>query len=101
MGLDKTHRKYKALSLFSGAGGLNLGFHETGLIENGCCYEFNPVFSDTLRLNRNKLAESIEDNSGPVILQEDLGNNASLERVIQRWKGTDIVHGGPPCQSFS
>lgn len=89
---------YSAVSLFSGAGGLDIGFHNTGRVKSVACYEYDKIFSETLRLNRQRLA--VEGNS-PNIHQEDLSNEEVLLNLSSRYKGVDIVFGGPPCQSFS
>ena len=46
---------YSAVSLFSGAGGLDIGFHATGRVRSVACYEYDAIFSETLRLNRQRL----------------------------------------------
>jgi DNA (cytosine-5)-methyltransferase 1 len=93
-------RKLNALSLFSGAGGLDLGFHNTGAVQTLACYEFNELFSETLRLNRHKLSAD-PTMSLPAIHQEDLSKSETISRMASLYEGVDIVFGGPPCQSFS
>jgi DNA (cytosine-5)-methyltransferase 1 len=87
--------------LFSGAGGLDLGFHNTGLVDTLCCYEINEIFSETLRINRAKLTSDVESKNEPVIIQHDLLDSTVIDNAIKRWSDVDIVYGGPPCQSFS
>ena len=41
------------LSLFSGAGGLDIGFHQVGF-KIVACVEIEKVFSETLRINADK-----------------------------------------------
>jgi DNA (cytosine-5)-methyltransferase 1 len=89
-----------ALSLFSGAGGLDLGFHRSRLIRSLACYEYDDTFAETLRINLSKFGELSSDHV-PEICVEDLSDANVLERLIERWRGVDIVFGGPPCQSFS
>lgn len=91
---------FNAISLFSGAGGLDLGFHNTGLVRSSACYEVNQIFSDTLRANAHRLRVGSCE-SQPAIYQEDLSDEAVLDKVRARSTATDIVFGGPPCQSFS
>lgn len=46
-------KKYKVVSLFSGAMGLDLGMHGTGRFELSACVEMAPAFCDTIRANRD------------------------------------------------
>jgi DNA (cytosine-5)-methyltransferase 1 len=89
---------YSAVSLFSGAGGLDIGFHATGRVRSVACYEYDAIFSETLRLNRQRLEIN---GCSPVIHQEDLSDAEVLADLSSRYGGADIVFGGPPCQSFS
>lgn len=81
--------RYKAVDLFSGAGGLSLGFTQTGRVEIVAAAENNPnarktykrnlkvprLYSDVRTIDYTELLEAV----GPI----------------------DIVIGGPPCQGFS
>lgn len=84
-----------AVSFFSGAGGLDLGFEAGGFNHIGS-FEFNEVFCQTLRVNRplwNVFNEDINDHERVVsIMRQRLGVKPPFE---------GIFHGGPPCQSFS
>jgi len=93
-------KTFKAISLFSGAGGLDLGFHSTGMVTSLACYEVDPIFSETLRVNAHRLGAGSSDLQ-PTIYQEDLSDEAVLEQITARSNGVDIIFGGPPCQSFS
>lgn len=80
-------RELTAVSLFAGAGGMDLGFrnHFSIVASN----ELVPTFSETLRRNfpeTNVVNEDIRHLSG-----EDLSNGKEI----------DLVFGGPPCQPFS
>ena len=83
----------KVISLFSGAGGLDIGFEEAGF-QVAVCVEVDPACCDTLRTNRPGVAilnKSIVDVSGQEVLEAaglQVGEAA-------------LVIGGPPCQSFS
>ena len=88
------------IGFFSGAGGLETGFKFAGF-NHLASIEINKTFCDTLRQN-NKHWNIIgpPDNSGDVcnkeeiidILQNKIGIKSPFEGVL---------HGGPPCQSFS
>jgi DNA (cytosine-5)-methyltransferase 1 len=84
--------KLKAISLFSGVGGLDFGFEAAGF-ETAVALDLDPVACRTLRLNRR----------WPVI-QGDLGSVSSEEllRAARLRPGeADTLIGGPPCQPFS
>lgn len=78
------------LSLFSGGGGLDLGFDRAGF-SHAASYELIPICGKTLLKNRpNWLSYS-----GP-----DSGDVTKVDWNM--YKGSvDIIHGGPPCQPFS
>jgi DNA (cytosine-5)-methyltransferase 1 len=87
-------KKIKTLSLFSGAGGLDIGFHSAGFDILGCV-EIEPAY-----------AKSLERNKGPGRLFgpklnvhcEDIRNFDPTPYV---GIGIECVIGGPPCQTFS
>lgn len=77
------------LSLFSGGGGLDLGFERAGF-DHTSNYELLDVCGETLRANR----PNWEVNSG-----SEAGDVTKAK--FSQYRGVDIVHGGPPCQPFS
>lgn len=84
---------HKVISLFSGAGGLDIGFENAGF-EIAVAVEIDPACCDTLHTNRPNIPlinKSVVDVSGQEIL-----NTANL-----KIGEADLVIGGPPCQSFS
>jgi DNA (cytosine-5)-methyltransferase 1 len=89
---------YSAISLFSGAGGLDLGFHNTGRVKSLACYEHDEIFSETLHLNLHRLEV---DGQRPNIHRQDLSSAEVILEIERKYGGADIVFGGPPCQSFS
>lgn len=72
------------LSLFSGAGGLDLGFERAGA-EVLACVDNDPESCKTLRYNRPEWN----------VVEADIRNYAP------DFDSVDIVIGGPPCQGFS
>src|SRR5688572_10766487 len=80
------------ISLFTAAGGLDLGFEAAGF-KTRVAVEIDPTCCDTLRLNRR----------WPVI--EDDVRRVSSKRLLQvaglRPGEADVLIGGPPCQPFS
>lgn len=77
--------KYKVVSLFSGAGGLDLGFHDVGF-DIVWANEFDKSITPTLRFN--------------------FPNTIVDDRSLAKVPSEQIPHaigviGGPPCQSWS
>ncbi len=88
--LSKTGRRYSLIDLFSGAGGLTLGF--TGAFG----HVFEPVWANDLDQSS---AETYERNFGTHCVNEDiLKVTAHRSDEIPE---ADVVIGGPPCQGFS
>ena len=76
-----------AVSLFTGAGGMDIGFEHEG-VRILCANELNRDACDTcaanhpeVRLIRGDLAEHMDE--------------------LKQYRGGDLVFGGPPCQGFS
>jgi DNA (cytosine-5)-methyltransferase 1 len=83
-------RPIRTLSLFSGGGGLDIGFHDAGfeIVE---CVETEKAFAATLRQNASpgRLLTGTK-----VVCQDIRSYNPNLTDI-------DFIIGGPPCQTFS
>lgn len=82
---------YKAIDLFSGAGGLHIGFEEAG-------------FDIKLCIDNDKLVERTHKRNFPdiPIINRDIKYVSTEEIKSYLEDGTiDVVIGGPPCQGFS
>lgn len=99
--MKKNNPKFRLISLFSGAGGMDIGFDRTGKFELLACIENVPVFAQTLMKNRD---------AGRLGSQETKVINADIATVDPRKLikelnlkpgDLDVLAGGPPCQSFS
>lgn len=86
--------KLKAISFFSGAGGLDMGMHEAGF-DIRLCLEIEKKYCDTLKTNHPdwnvKNGDIMEYN------KEKIYKEAELEITEE----VDLMIGGSPCQSFS
>lgn len=88
-----------AVSFFSGAGGLNVGFQYAGF-QNKISIEINEIFCNTLRKNNpDKLVIGPPQYDGDVRKREELAEILKRSGIEVPFEG--IFHGGPPCQSFS
>ena len=81
----------KAVSLFSGGGGMDVGVEKAGFI-NLACVECDHNAADTLRLNAQRHKASIN------VIEADVRTITPLSLANH---GIDLLHGGPPCQAFS
>ena len=93
-------RRYKAVSLFSGAMGLDLGLEQTGRFEIVACVEIESAFCDTIRANQRagRLSRELQVFKGSV---SDIDPFELLEQIGLRPGDVDLLVGGPPCQTFS
>lgn len=87
------------VSLFSGAGGFDLGMEWAG-IDVRVMVEKEEDACETLKLN----IDSFNDHTEPEIIQEDI-YEVSTEQILDAAGvgvgGVTVVFGGPPCQGFS
>lgn len=87
-------RRIPTLSLFTGAGGLDIGFHLAGFDLVGCV-EIEEMYCRTLAANigRGKFF-----GSGTTIHCQDIRDFDAKQHMQD---GIKCVIGGPPCQTFS
>lgn len=83
------------VSFFSGAGGLDLGLKAAGFMHT-LLVESNPLFCETLKLNRPNWSISLGDVSNT----EDMIEKVS-SHINSKGKFSGLFVGGPPCQPFS
>jgi len=95
---------FRVLSLFSGAGGLDLGLEETGQFETAVCADHFDDALATLRKNAgHPLSHGGRALQQAALCDVDLSADP-LDRIrssVGRDHEYDFVVGGPPCQSFS
>ncbi|MCU0449999.1 MAG: DNA cytosine methyltransferase [Bernardetiaceae bacterium] len=85
-------KQYNAISLFSGAMGLDLGLERAGLNVR-TCVELNKLACRTIRANT--AIPVIEDDINHVTADQLLATAGLAQRDLF------LVAGGPPCQAFS
>lgn len=88
-GISTGSEEKTAVSLFSGAGGLDVGFEKAGF-RTVFANEYDHDAAEAWRLNRPENAD--------VMVEGDISRH--LEDLVA-FRGADIVFGGPPCQGFS
>lgn len=97
------HSKFSVVSLFSGAGGFDWGFHQTGRFQTYIACEILPGPAATLARNLGleiitaKGAITPTLNGRPVVIQGDIQSVDFSQVDFQ----PDVLIGGPPCQDFS
>ncbi len=90
----KELRPIPTLSLFSGAGGLDLGFAQAGF-DIRACVEIEPAYAKTLKKNADGGHGFKSDTQ---IFCQDI-REFDVEPFVD--VGIECVIGGPPCQTFS
>jgi len=91
--------KFRYASLFSGAGGLDIGLERAGLETVSLC-EFEKVFCKTLEDNRGWIhSDGYEYLHSAKVLNADIREVSPKD--IYSGKDLDLIVGGPPCQAFS
>ncbi len=81
------HKELTAISLFTGAGGMDVGFEKAG-VKVVFANELMKEAADTYCANHPQA----------VMVNDDIYN---VLDTLDQYKGVDLVFGGPPCQGFS
>ena len=84
--VPKNTANKSAVSLFAGAGGMDVGFERAG---------FNVVWANDIE---PQSCSTYEANLGSQIVCGDINEYLSS---LNQYAGIDLVFGGPPCQGFS
>lgn len=83
----------KTIDLFAGAGGLSLGFKQTGHFKLVAAAEIKEHARETYKKNIPEAGDEF------VFIDNVIGYDFSA--LSKQFGGIDIVIGGPPCQGFS
>ncbi len=88
--MKKTQKSIQVLSLFSGCGGLDLGFERAGF-SIPVANEYDPTIFETFKINHPNTH----------LVEGDI-RNVTKKDIEPFFKGeVDGIIGGPPCQSWS
>ncbi len=79
--------KLTAISLFTGAGGMDIGFEKAG---------FEILWANELDVDASKTYTQNHPSTKTVV-----GDINNCIPMLSEYRGADIVFGGPPCQGFS
>lgn len=91
-------KKLLAVDLFSGAGGLSLGFLQTGHVKIVAAVENNESAQKTYIRNHNRYNN--ENDGRDIGYHKDI-RKVDFQKIKDDWQKIDLVFGGPPCQGFS
>lgn len=80
-------KEITAVSLFTGAGGMDIGFERAGV---------KTVFANELMKEATETYNA--NHPGNVMVNDDINN---VIDTLEEFRGVDFVFGGPPCQGFS
>ena len=91
---SKQQQKFSFIDVFSGAGGLSIGFKISGFFEPITAIEMSSIACKTYA-----------QNLGVPVLNENLANTKPLD-LLERahsvgFKQIDLIIGGPPCKAFT
>lgn len=93
-----------AIDLFTGAGGLSLGFEQAGF-DVVASLDSDPVHAAVHRYNfplTPSLCKDVREVSGDELLTIARTGFENLSGSLHLWRhSVDVVFGGPPCQGFS
>ncbi|MFC4102212.1 DNA cytosine methyltransferase [Paenibacillus xanthanilyticus] len=93
------NKKLLAVDLFSGAGGLSLGFLQTGQVKIVAAVENNESAQKTYKRNHCRFVHTYDD--GKAIKYFKDIKKVNFQQLKDENEKIDLVFGGPPCQGFS
>lgn len=88
---------YKSISLFSGAGGMDIGVQNAGF-DVLACVELDKHCCDTLRTNHARKGQETAVYEGDI---KEFSPEQIMKEQGLRPGQLDLLFGGPPCQAFS
>lgn len=88
-------KKLTSLSLFTGAGGLDIGLEAAGFLTS-LCVEVDPICRTTLSNNR-----PLWNKADPSDIHQIILDDLMVQACLKEPGDLDLLAGGPPCQPFS
>jgi len=106
--LETEQPVFNVLSLFSGAGFLDLGFMNQGFqivesieIEPTFCKTYNYAINQYFQKSDNPYIKNKIITHNPIQSPQSASDKDLHKRLAEQYKGIDGLIGGPPCQDFS
>lgn len=93
------NKKLLAVDLFSGAGGLSLGFLQTGQVKIAVAVENNESAQKTYKEYHDRYNR--EHGHKEIKYYSDIRDKGIFQEIRNEYQKIDLVFGGPPCQGFS
>lgn len=93
-------QKHYAISLFSGAGGLDLGIEAAGFVTR-LCTDIDDHSCETLELNKGGEYGFLSEANVRKRNIKEYTSNEILADAGLKPEQVDLIYGGPPCQAFS